>query len=111
MSLKSKILKTTYARTNLPRDLGDGLVLRYATGADAAGDPVPGRLGVGEEGVTYQESVSLEETGSLSFHYKQSRYEFEKIAKELLHWGRKCCILFLYCIVVKYYESISVGRG
>jgi hypothetical protein len=32
MSLKSKILQTTFAQTNLPRDLGDGLVLRYATG-------------------------------------------------------------------------------
>jgi hypothetical protein len=31
MSLKSKIIQTTFAQTNL-RDLGDGLVLRYATG-------------------------------------------------------------------------------
>ncbi len=35
MSLTSNIFHTTFAQANLPRDLEDRLVLRYATGADA----------------------------------------------------------------------------
>jgi len=34
MSLKSKVLEIAFAQTNLLRDLGDGFVLRYTTGAD-----------------------------------------------------------------------------
>ena len=36
MSLKSKVLEIAFAQTNLLRDLGDGFVLRYTTGADLA---------------------------------------------------------------------------
>lgn len=35
MSLTSNILQTTFAQANLPRDLEDRLVLRYATGPTA----------------------------------------------------------------------------
>jgi hypothetical protein len=34
MSLKFKVLEIAFAQTNLLRDLGDGFVLRYTTGAD-----------------------------------------------------------------------------